>query len=961
MCRHDKTLFSWAVGAGANLAKAKNIKGSWGTLKRLLAVPVKTGEKHKTFMKLNRDEQLRLKSVNGWISGAQCDGEWRNLRNVKPRDIITLDFDYPADGFFDVNEVGCHWLNRFENVLLSTRSSTEGAPRYRCVLPSARMISPDEYNALVRIISLRIEGEKQPMKQVDKVSSRRAQMMFLPTISTDQKYQFLANEADLLDPDEMFAWFEEKYGDWTDLSNLPLYEGEEVLRQHSDKAEDPWLKPGVIGDWCRAWPIEDLIAEFLSDIYVPGDSGTGKPRYTYTGGSASNGAVVEDDGRFLYSHHGTDPVGEMLVNAWDLYRIHFFGKLDEKAKEGTTIGDMPSSKAMREFVVTDKKYQDVRTASRYDMAAMFEDADAGGDPEDDLETDSPEYTETADAAEDDEPTAEDLFDEDDLGPIPEEEKTAARESSSGSAGAADRPTGKSGKRPKNPASKTWFSDELEMDQNGNIKSNIHNVAAILYNDPRFYGAIRYDLFSGHERLFYDIKSKTDNVPNLLVQDRGFGDRWQEIGHLTIRAILATPNGPGKVGYGLGTVAERDIAGAVTLCALRNAYHPVKDYVEAQTWDGVERASDLFVRYLGVPDTAYARETARLVLIASIARIYEPGHKFDFAPVLQGPQGIRKSSFIETLYTVRWFGEINCKLDETQKIAETIGGKWGMEFPELAAFRRTDHNDAKQFMSAREDVVRKAYDREVSVIKRQTVFWGSTNDETYLKDPTGNRRWWPQIVDVPYIDTTDLAENLPQIWAEALILYKAMREQEPDTTDLSLFLSGDAKAGAEALQEGAREHGLIESWAREIEGWLEQPVTLHAFANHYGKDAGEFVAKGIDPGDLWVQRTVFCAADAAELGLKLDWPSKNDLHVKGLDRAIKAITGWVPAREGARHRRWGSSQRAWFVSAAYDEATTSKGYVFVDAPESHEARFTDHGLTDDDLGPEPDDDPTEGLV
>src|SRR5690606_14169345 len=130
---------------------------------------------------------------------------------------------------------------------------------------------------------------------------------------------------DLLDPDEMFAWFEENDGDWHDISALPLFDGEETHRKHADKAEDPWLKPGMIGNWCRAWPIEDAIAEFLSDVYIPGSGGTGKPRYTYTGGSASNGAVVEDDGRFLYSHHGTDPVGEQLVNAWDLIRIHKFG------------------------------------------------------------------------------------------------------------------------------------------------------------------------------------------------------------------------------------------------------------------------------------------------------------------------------------------------------------------------------------------------------------------------------------------------------------------------------------------------------------------------------------------------------------------------------------------------------------------------------------------------------------
>ena len=950
MSRHDDRIVTWAIGKGANLAKAENKKGGWSTVRKMLRTTLRTGERYKEYMKLSRDEQLRLKSTNGWISGAQCDGDWRNLRNVRPRDLMTLDLDYPQATFWDIHSMEYHWVSQFESITITTRSHSPDAQRYRMVLPMARLVTPDEYGPLVRIVALRIEDGEQPMKQVDKVSARRAQMMFLPTTSKDGEFKVLETEGNLLDPDEMFAWFEENHGDWRDIANLPLFDGEDGLRKHADKAEDPWLKPGMIGNWCRAWPIEDAIAEFLSEVYVPGDTGSGKPRYTFTGGSASNGAVVEDDGRFLYSHHGTDPVGEQLVNAWDLIRIHKFGMMDDAKEMDKSVGQRASTKAMQEFVKTDKRYMDKVVESRYDMSAMFDDADVGeADEEEDLETGTaddpePEYTETEDQG----------FGDDDLPPGDEP---------TGSAEAADRPKTKSRKKAANPNAKTWFGDELEIDQNGNIKSNVHNVAAILFNDPRFYGKIRFDLFSGMVRLFDDIKSKTANVPDLLVTDKEYGDRWQDIGHLTVRAILATPNGAGKVGYGLGTVAERDIAGAVTLCALRNSYHPVKDFMEAEPWDGVPRAETLFIDYLGVPDTAYARETARLTLIASVARIYEPGHKFDFAPVLQGEQGLRKSTFIETLYGVRWFGEINCKLDEIQKIAETIGGKWGMEFPELAAFRRTDHNDAKQFMSAREDTVRMAYAREVSVIKRQTIFWGSTNDETYLKDPTGNRRWWPQIAAVNDINTPELDANRQQIWAEARALYVALREAHPDLLDLPLFLPKGSPAEIEAkrLQDGAREHGMVEAWVREIEAWLEQPARLQAFATHYGKDPSEFIESGVNPDDIWVRRTVFCAADAAELALGLDWPAKNDLHVKTLDRAIKMLTTWLPDRGGARYRRWGSVPKTWFSQVETTDADLARGFIFVSAPEATEAQFTDHGFTDEDLGPEFTDDPAAGLV
>ena len=943
---HERLIVSWAFGAGANLAKAKNHKDSWGRLKKMLRTTLRTNETYKTYMSLNRDEQLRLKSTNGWISGAQCDGEWRNLRNVKPRDLMTLDLDYPRESFWDMLDAGVQWVAQFESIALTTRSHAPDAQRYRMVIPMARMVSPEEYGPLVRIVAYLIDGEQQPMKQVDKVSARKAQMMFLPTSSKDGEFKVMETEGRLLDPDEIFAYWRETVGDPMDISLLPLFDGEEKLRKHADKAEDPWLKPGMIGNWCRAWPIEDAIAEFLSDVYVPGDAQSGKPRYTYTQGSASNGAVVEDDGRFLYSHHGTDPVGEQLVNAWDLIRIHFFGREDDAKDVDRPISERTSSKKMREFVKTDKKYMAEVLKSRYDQAAMFDDVDVG---EEEDEDDEPEYTEQPDP----EPEVSDdvQADIDDLvgdGP--------AREQTDGAADAADRQPPKPGKtkRPKNPNEKTWFADELEIDQNGNIKSNIHNVAAILFNDPRFYGKIRFDLFSGTVRLFDDIKSKTANIPDLLVTDKEFGDRWQEIGHLTVRAILATPNGAGKVGYGLGTVAERDIAGAVTLCALRNSYHPVKDFIESTPWDGVPRAETLFIDYLGVPDTAYARETARLTLIASVARIYEPGHKFDFAPVLQGEQGLRKSTFIETLYGVRWFGEVNCKLDEVQKIAEIIGGKWGMEFPELAAFRRTDHNDAKQFMSAREDTVRMAYAREVSVIKRQTIFWGSTNDETYLKDPTGNRRWWPQIARVLDIDTPLLNENRQQVWAEAHALYLALRKEHPDLLDLPLYLVKGSEAEIEArrLQDGAREHNMAEAWTDAIEEWLDTPVKLGEFANSYGRDPGSFVEKGTSPDDIWVKRLVFSSKDAAA-AINVEWPGKNNQTVPTMTRSISHLRGWHPDRDGERYCRWGLAGRTWFAKDGLTAKELARGYVTVPAPEHHDAEFTNYGFTDEDLGPDPD--------
>lgn len=955
--QHDKLIVSWAEGAGKNLAKAENKTGSWASLIHRLSMVTRTREKHKVYMKLTKDEQLRLKSIDGWISGAQCEGKWRNLRNVKPRILMTLDLDYPAAAFRDLVEMGATPISHLEFFLLTTRSSTPETPRYRIVLPMKRMVKPDEYGPLVRVLAFILDNQTQPMKQVDVVSSRRAQMMFYPTTSADGEFWTLRNEGELLDPDALLDWYEENFGDWRNLAALPLFSGEDQLRKRAEKAEDPTLKAGPVGHWCRAYDVEDVIREFLPDKYIPGDTQSGKPRYTYTGGSASNGAVVEDGGLFLYSWHGTDPVGEQLVNAWDLVRVHLFGEQDEDITADTPMGQRPSWKAMMEFAKADKEYQKQVIESRYDLAAMFDDvgddfyadeptpdAEAGVD----LTESEPEYTD---------PEIDDLIgavgtpDADFLDLIGEPVKSSREAASAADARhpRVDQPGKRRTSKPRPP--KDWFSTQLELDQNGMLRSNINNVSIIVHNDPRLWEAICYDEFSQQIVCRRDIVSKSENVPDRRVRDKVRGDRWQDIDDISIRALLAVPNGEGKTGYGLGTVSERDINAGVSLAAHRNKFHPVKDYLEALEWDGIERVDTLFIDYLRADDNVYHREAARMVMIASVARIYEPGHKFDFAPVLQGPQGLRKSSFIETLYSEGWFGELTCSLSDTQKIAETIGGKWVVEFGELASFYKSDHNDAKQFMSRKVDSVRMAYDRRISDFPRQTVFWGSTNDKKYLRDPTGNRRWWPIICGAVQIDTDTLAAVRDQLWAEALVAYRSMRAERPIGT-LPLYLASEvSQAEARRLQDDARTHTLPEAWTDIIADWLAKPVTLATLATQYAR-APRDLFPNLDPDKTWVQRTAFRVADVAKHALDLGEVIHNDQMTQNLDRAITALEGWTnekrlyPDKTNAV-RRFGVQGR-WKLLDEADIDEHTLGYRIVDAPpDAGEITAADQ-FTEDDL-------------
>jgi hypothetical protein len=283
-------------------------------------------------------------------------------------------------------------------------------------------------------------------------------------------------------------------------------------------------------------------------------------------------------------------------------------------------------------------------------------------------------------------------------------------------------------------------------------------------------------------------------------------------------------------------------------------------------------------------------------------------------VIQGPQGIRKSTLIEVLYGAEYFGELTCNLRDHQKIAETIGGIWGMEFPELAAFYKSDHNDAKQFLSAKEDRVRMAYDRNVSVFPRQATFWGTTNDKKYLKDPTGNRRWWPQIANVTSIDTERLAKNKDQIWAECVAIYRAMRVAQPHGTPPLFLTSRAAQIEAERLQTEARARVLFEEWADQIEAWADTPVSLQQFRNEYG--LGERMSdpdEAVDPETTMVLRCVMRVKDASRYALGIDRTIMNDQMTQNLDRAISHLADWAnesmltgnnqPVRRLGQRDRW----------------------------------------------------------
>lgn len=852
----------YSTGTGRNFGRAKNKSLSWTEFKKLFAVPSITKEKQSRYDKMSHEEQVELKSIAGWFYRTQVDGGVRNRKSGKASDILTFDFDYATEEWLDQLEMGlvAPGLSYF---VLSTRRHRRESPRLRLIVLLDSPVTNEMYPVVSRIVAQRFFDPD--MKMVDKVSFRPAQMMFFPTISTGQEYIFLDNDAsgitEPLDVVAVLDEFEREHGDWRNVQNLPRVDGEEI-RLTADKAENPLEKRGPVGNFCRAYPnIEDAMAKFLPGVYEPSDDSSEKPRYTYVNSTTANGAVIEDDGLFLYSHHGSDPVAERLVNAFDLIRIHRFEHLDEKCDPETPMHKRPSWEAMIDLISDDPKYKQEQAAEKYDLEAMFDDLDVFDGDDFDPDADEEEEDLVGDINQPRGSSREaesDTDDEEDLVGDPRR---------------ANPPEPPKKRRPKwKPPEKGWHL-QLQINTAGKFEGSVTNLATIIQKDARCGPCVEYNDFFTKIVTRVPLRSKMEIIPHMPISDPDNGDPWEDRHSNALRAMLEAENGPGKPGWGL-KVTDRDLHAALELAARQYPFHPVKDKIEAVEWDGKERLETLFIDYLGCPDNVYTREAARKYFIAAIARIYEPGHKFDFVPILEGGQGIRKSTFIRTI-SMGWFGELKGDFADEKRMVEQMMGCFIMELPELSAVTRSSVEEIKAFCSAKESVVRLSYGRLSQIFKRQCVFMGSTNEHEYLIDHTGNRRWWPLQVKVRYIDIDKLKREIAQIWAEARAAYVAMRAAQP-YDELPLYLENpEAVRIANELQEEARTQTETDIIAGRIQDWLDRPVEPEVFDEAPREP---------------VFRTVTCAAQVWKeaLGNQKD---PNMAEARSLGRALRMV-GWI---------------------------------------------------------------------
>lgn len=258
----------------------------------------------------------------------------------------------------------------------------------------------------------------------------------------------------------------------------------------------------------------------------------------------------------------------------------------------------------------------------------------------------------------------------------------------------------------------------------------------------------------------------------------------------------------------GISSAKTIQNAFTEVVHRNTFHPIKTFVESATWDGTPRAERLFVEYLGAADTHYTRQATRKMLLAAVTRLYRPGCKFDQMLVLVGPQGAGKSSLLAKLGK-EWFSD-SLRTFENKEAGEHLQSGWIFEIGELSAMKRTEVEEVKAFLSKTEDRYRVAYDRQVSEFPRKCVFFGTTNTRDFLRDATGNRRFWPIEVFPDRAERSHwehLTEyEVSQIWAEVLSWFKA-----GETLELDREAREEAERQQASHMETDPREGIIQEW------------------------------------------------------------------------------------------------------------------------------------------------------
>ena len=413
---------------------------------------------------------------------------------------------------------------------------------------------------------------------------------------------------------------------------------------------------------------------------------------------------------------------------------------------------------------------------------------------------------------------------------------------------------------------------LELDKHGDVKATLNNFVLIIRHDSKLK-SICYNEHRGG----ICIRNK-DTLPWLQLKPG-----WNDPDMSALASYIDNV-------YHIFSLQK--LKAAVLTVTAERSYHPIKDFLQSlPEWDGTERLDTLFVDYLGAEDNAYVRAVTRKTFVAAVARIYEPGIKFDQILVSVGKQGIGKSTLFSRLGGVYYSDSLNISDMRDKTAPEKLQGYWIIEISEMNGIRKVDAETVKSFASRQDDKYRAAYGMTVENHPRQCIIVGTTNStQGFLRDISGNRRFWP--VDVygnNRLHPWDLSqETIDQVWAEALYRYREGEE---------LILTGEAADMALAKQQSAMEsddrEGLVRKYLDTMlpKDWNSMSISDRRM---YLSEDG-FITKSHPPV---VKRDKVCNMEiwAECLGKDIAGMRKQDSYE--LSAIMSKIEGWEKYNENA---------------------------------------------------------------
>lgn len=427
----------------------------------------------------------------------------------------------------------------------------------------------------------------------------------------------------------------------------------------------------------------------------------------------------------------------------------------------------------------------------------------------------------------------------------------------------------------------WL-DELERDKNDNIKAISANVILIMENARGLRNNIRRNDFSMYDEISKALPWRRIVTPK--------DTQWTNDDDARLRVYLDRK-------FGIKGSKEL-ILNCFTEVTTSHRYHPVRDYLSSLEWDGMERVEDLFVDYLGAANSDLTRAITRKVMAAAVARVFNPGVKFDYVTVLQGSEGIGKSTLLNKLAGDAWFSDSLQNLNDKDAM-DALHGAWIIELGELMAIKRSEIEQVKAFLSRQTDKYRPAYGRTREEHPRQCVFFATTNEEYFLKGNDGNRRFWIVACGVqkPKCSAFDFDKdpNLrDQIWAEAVEIYKAGER---------LYLSPTLEA--EMRQKQAEYNisnldpkvGMIGEYLNKMlpVDWNQKDKSERIV---YLADEEEIERKGV------FLRDHVCAAEVISECLSQRLDDKTTYHVRDINAIIASLKGWTKDSQPRRFPIYG---------------------------------------------------------